>query len=900
MSDSPPSQNDNSLAFGFDLQDIFDNAPVGIFTSTPEGRYISVNSTMARMHGYGSPEEMMESVTDIAAQVYVDPADRLTFQRLLEENNEAINHECRFHRQDGSVFWVSRNARAVRNQDGHIIAYQGFATDISDRKRSELKERESEERFRLMFMNAPMPYQSLDEQGNFLDVNQTFLDVLGYAREELIGKNFGDYLHPDWRDHFKKNFPRFKAVGEILGVEFEMVKKDGSTILVYFNGKIQRDDQGRFVRTHCIFQDITDRKRAEEALRESERNYRVLVEGLPDIILRFDRMGRHLFASPNVELVTGIPWVEFFGKTHRELGFAEHMCAYWEEMIGKVFDLGEELETEFEHHAKDRTIIFNWRLIPERGDTGIQSVLSFSRDITRTKLAENALRESERKYRELSGLLRLMCDNVPDMIWAKNLEKKYIFANTAICRNLLNAADTEEPIGKTDLHFAKRERNRYPDNPEWHTFGEICRDTDQITMDARIPKQFDEYGNVQGKFLFLDVHKAPFIDEHGNMIGTVGSARDVTEYKRAEEALRQNMIRYKAVFENVPVGIVTYDRQGTILDCNATFITLIGSSREALIGVNALKLPDENIARTLRGSLEGKVSIYEGTYRAYTSEKSTMARMVCAPLLSDDREVAGGVAIVEDIAERKNAEETIRQINQQLQLANAEKDKLFSIIAHDLRSPISGLLTSTEMLADDMNMFSKKDTQTILKELHKSTKNVFELMEDLLQWSRMSQGSMDYSPAPCSLDELINTSLHSAQDVAKHKDIAIRLDIPRGVSVFIDQSMINAVIRNLLFNAVKFSHRGGTIVITAQQTGPTVTIAIQDNGIGMDAQLLSRIFSVEKKKRQLGTEGEKGTGLGLMLCREFIEKHGGRIWIESEQGKKTTVFFTLPTAADGI
>ncbi|MBF0377868.1 MAG: PAS domain S-box protein [Desulfamplus sp.] len=130
--------------------------------------------------------------------------------------------------------------------------------------------KKSEERFRLMFMNAPIPYQSLDAQGNFLDVNKAYLDATGYTREEIIGRNFGDFLHPDWVDHFKENFPKFKAVGEILGVEFEVVKKDGSTILVRFNGKVQRDIKGDFQRTHCIFQDITEQKRAEAERAECE------------------------------------------------------------------------------------------------------------------------------------------------------------------------------------------------------------------------------------------------------------------------------------------------------------------------------------------------------------------------------------------------------------------------------------------------------------------------------------------------------------------------------------------------------------------------------------------------------------------------------------------------------
>ncbi|MFO7738125.1 MAG: PAS domain S-box protein, partial [Desulfatiglandaceae bacterium] len=127
---------------------------------------------------------------------------------------------------------------------------------------------ESEARFRLLYEKAPLGYQSLDEKGHFIQVNQAWLDTLGYVREEVIGKSFADFLHPDWRDHFKENFPRFKAIGEILGVEFEMVKKNGAFILVFFNGKISKDKNGKFQQTHCIFYDITERKQAEK---EQER-----------------------------------------------------------------------------------------------------------------------------------------------------------------------------------------------------------------------------------------------------------------------------------------------------------------------------------------------------------------------------------------------------------------------------------------------------------------------------------------------------------------------------------------------------------------------------------------------------------------------------------------------------
>ncbi len=190
------------------------------------------------------------------------------------------------------------------------------------------------------------------------------------------------------------------------------------------------------------------------------------------------------------------------------------------------------------------------------------SVMGTVQDITERKKIETALQVTENKYKPLSKMLRLMCDNVPDMIWAKDLEKRFIFVNHAICRHLLNAADTEEPIGKTDLFFAERERLSHPNDPNWHTFGELCQDSDAITMERKMPQQFEEFGNIRGEYLFLDVHKAPFVDETGEMIGTVGSARDVTEarkidgeLKKLNEALEEKIKKRTSSLEDVNTAL---------------------------------------------------------------------------------------------------------------------------------------------------------------------------------------------------------------------------------------------------------------------------------------------------------------------------------------------------------
>ncbi len=204
---------------------------------------------------------------------------------------------------------------------------------------------------------------------------------------------------------------------------------------------------------------------------------------------------------------------------------------------------------------------------------GEKYVLAIIRDITEFMNALDARREIEEKHNRIYNMIRLMLNNTTDMVWAKDLNNKYTFTNKAMCENLLNAKDTEEPIGKDDMFFAQRERTKHKNNPEWHTFGEICRDTDSVVLKKKKPEQFDEYGNVKGKFLFLDVHKAPIFDEQGKIVGTVGSARDVTKekeieegLKRSQEELQKSEEKFRNLSEKSP-NMIFINKAGRIVYC---------------------------------------------------------------------------------------------------------------------------------------------------------------------------------------------------------------------------------------------------------------------------------------------------------------------------------------------
>jgi signal transduction histidine kinase len=244
----------------------------------------------------------------------------------------------------------------------------------------------------------------------------------------------------------------------------------------------------------------------------------------------------------------------------------------------------------------------------------------------------------------------------------------------------------------------------------------------------------------------------------------------------------------------------------------------------------------------------------------------------------------------------KFAHDQIIEYSDKLEKTNSEKDKFFSIIAHDLRSPLSGFLGLSAMLSENIFDFSMTELETTAKAMNDSAKNLNKLLINLLEWSRMKRGLIDFKPESLFINSYIKDNVDLLGEVAKQKEITIDVLNLQNIVVYADSAMLNTVIRNLISNAIKFTYKGGNIVIGSvlKESDNCTEIYIKDNGIGMDNDTLDNIFKLDTKVSRPGTEKEPSTGLGLILCKESVEKHGGRIWAESEVGKGSTFYFTLP------
>jgi len=249
-----------------------------------------------------------------------------------------------------------------------------------------------------------------------------------------------------------------------------------------------------------------------------------------------------------------------------------------------------------------------------------------------------------------------------------------------------------------------------------------------------------------------------------------------------------------------------------------------------------------------------------------------------------------------NITERKQAEKELQLKNEELNKINAEKDKFFSIIAHDLRSPFNGFLGLTELMADGLTHMTLEEIQKTAVLMRNSAANLFRLLGNLLEWSRLQRGLATYTPAPLLLMPKISEMMDFVLEAANKKEIAVSYDIPPDLVVLADVNMLEVIVRNLVNNAVKFTPRRGSITVSAKShpDSSSVEFAIRDSGIGMNRNMLDNLFRLDVNTNRKGTDGEYSTGLGLIICKDLVEKHGGKLWAESEEGKGSTFRFSLP------
>jgi len=358
---------------------------------------------------------------------------------------------------------------------------------------------------------------------------------------------------------------------------------------------------------------------------------------------------------------------------------------------------------------------------------------------------------------------------------------------------------------------------------------------------------------------------------------------------------------FRNLFENSTVGmsITSLDNK---LHPNNAFCEMLGFSREELYDKNWADFthPDD-----INYNIEIINKILDGEMKSFRWEKRYLhknGRVIWADIhtflhCSSSGKPLHFISTINDITKSKTFEAEVRFQNEQLQQSNYEKDKFFTVLAHDLRSPISTFMGLAEVMAEEINTMTISEIEDISKSLFHSASNLYHLLENLLEWSILRRGNIPYQPESTPIERIINRSVEPFREIALRKNIELSFHPASALNVYCDLKMTETIFRNLLSNALKYTQAQGSVVVkTISVASGEVQFSISDTGIGMSSDLLSKLFTPQGNVGRKGTEGEVSSGLGLLISKEFIELQGGRIWVESEENKGSTFYFTLKLA----
>jgi PAS domain S-box-containing protein len=382
---------------------------------------------------------------------------------------------------------------------------------------------------------------------------------------------------------------------------------------------------------------------------------------------------------------------------------------------------------------------------------------------------------------------------------------------------------------------------------------------------------------------------------NGIPVGRVWSFRDITEMHRMKEELLEQKLLLDNLLKAIPDNVYFKDIDSRFLRVSDAMIRFFNlGSQEDIIGKSDFDFFLEDHAREAYNCEQGIIRTGIGVDNIEEKEtwpdgKITWTATSKVPLVGPDGKISGTLGISHDISNRKKMELALEE-------ENRTKDKFLSIIAHDLRNPIGSIMGMSELA---LNELDEPDRETLKKDLqiiHSCSRQTLNLLENLLQWARAQQGRMVFDPVNIDLAGIVKQEIEFHSDLAYQKNISVQSRIHSPFFMVVDPNMIRTVFRNLLNNALKFTKPGGSVSIDYEVQNTKNVFSVSDSGIGIPDKVIHQIFRIDSKYTSAGTYGEKGSGLGLILCREFIARHGGEIWVESVEGAGSTFRFSIPLA----
>lgn len=869
----------------------FDQAPVGMCLVSPDGRFLNVNDGICDMLGYTESELLSRTFQDITHPDDLVSSKEWVRKLLLGETTTTDLNKRYVHRK-GHIVRGTVRAFLLRNSDGSPRFFITHVQDVTEHKRAE----EEKERLQTQLANAvemarlaPWEYDVVTDLFTF---NDHFYKIFRTTGKEVGGYQMSSaeyarrFVHPDDISVVAKEIKKSIEVTDpkfSQNLEHRMMCADGTVGYISVRISIVKDDQGKTIRTYGVNQDITERKKSEEALLASEKRFRALYQGSPTPTVTWQKQGNDFVLvdfNHAAKVITGGKVQELLGRKASELYSTK------QEALNGLFRCHDEekitrTETTSELFLPGRLVVFTSAFVPP------DLVLVHLEDITERRKAEEALKESEESYRSLY-------DEAP--VGYVEIDREGCVARVNKRQSEMLGYTAEELLGQ----------------PLWHlVVEEGAKEAIKAKLAGTLPpsKGFERtYRRKDGTTISVLIDDMIVRDKDGRIIANRSTFQDITERKRAEEALRESEERYRDLYDKAPVGYHEMDNQGRITRINRQESLMLGYSAEEMLGQPIWNFIVENEAREaerfIKAKFDGLMPPSKGLDRTYRRKDGTLVSVIIDDHFVTDGNgrISGIRTTVRDNTERKRAEKEKEKL--QSQLIQAQKMEsigtLAGGIAHDFNNMLGIIIGNVDLAA--LQVDPADPVHKRLQEILKASRRSAETVKQLLAFARRQT----ISPKVLDLNETVSGMLNMLQPLIG-ENIDLNWKPGHGLSpVKIDPSQISQILANLAVNARDAIVGVGKITIETENVelnetycashkgfrqGKYTMLAVSDTGTGMPKEVLAHLFEPFFTTKDVG----KGTGLGLSTVYGIMKQNNGFINVYSELGQGTTLKVYLPS-----
>ena len=693
-----------------------------------------------------------------------------------------------------------------------------------------------------------------------------------------------DAVYPEDREEVERNLANLLDRGQVQQ-EYRIMRPNGEVRWIQDHVTVVKDAKGKALRIGGIATDITESKRAEEALRSSEAVYHSLVENLPINVIRKDLKGKIVFGNQLYCESMNSTLDQLLGKTDYDL-FPVELANKYTEDDRKVVETGQVLRDIEEHLTSDGNKIYVEVLkSPVRdADGNLVGLQVMFWDVTDRKQAETAL--AYERY-----LLHALLDNGPDSIYFKDAESHFIRTSRGLAAKF-GLTDPNDVIGKSDADFFSDEHAQQALADEQ----EIIRTGEPI-----LGKEEKETWSGHEDTWCLTT-KLPLKDSDGKVIGTFGISRDITAQKQAEAELARERDLLKTIINNVPDMIFVKDRVGRFIALNAALLRIFGvSSPEEVVGKTDYdfwppELACNYVADDQIVMRSGEALVGQEESSRDPDGKDVWLLTTKVPLRDDTGKVVGLVGVGRDITGRKKAEVQLLAAKEAADAANRAKSDFLANMSHEIRTPMNAIIGMTELLLDaDPTPIQRE----YLRMVQESGEALMTVINDILDFSKIEAGRLELDETVFDLRESLGDTMKTLalRAHAKHLELAFRVepDVPK--ALLGDVGRIRQVVVNLVGNAIKFTVQGEVVVdVCCEKRSAersTLHFTVRDTGIGIPKEKHATIFEDFEQADSSTTRRYGGTGLGLAISSRLVEMMDGRMWVESELGKGSKFHFEI-------